>query len=309
MNLHPRLMLRGLKHSAERILITTGSAALARRLRSSSTLVLAYHNIVPEGEVGGGDRSLHLSQRRFVQQLETLARTHDVVPLASILQESSPPPSRPRAVITFDDGYAGAVSAGVTELRRFGLPATFFVTPGRLGRHAFWWDRLGRDGEVAPDLRHHALTVLQGKDEAICHWAGARALPASEVPESARSATEAELEVALRSPGVSVAAHTWSHPNLASLDSAELQMELARPLEWLRQRWPEALAALSFPYGLTSDQVGTATQRTRYEAAFLVTGGWLPATRNGEFQLPRMNVAAGLSPAGFELMTSGLVRR
>jgi len=302
---------RGLKRSAERFLVAAGPAALARRLAGASALVLAYHNIVPDGEHGGGEQSLHLPQRQFAAHLELLGRTHEVAPLEDLLREPPRRTGRPRVAITFDDGYWGALSAGVAELGRRGLPATFFVTPGRLGRHAFWWDRLGRPehGGVAPDIRDHALAVLRGQDEALCEWAGARALPREAVPESARSATETELAEALSVPGIRVAAHSWSHPNLAALDSLELQRELVRPLEWLRARWPDAFPAVSYPYGLASPNVMVAAEGAGYCAGLLVAGGWLPSRTNAvPFLLPRVDVPAGISQAGFVLLTSGLVR-
>jgi peptidoglycan/xylan/chitin deacetylase (PgdA/CDA1 family) len=305
------MVFRGLKASVERALVMTGPAAIARRLAGSSALVLAYHNIVPDGERGGGEESLHLPQQQFAAHLDLLGRTHEVVPLETLGAAAPRRSGRPRVAITFDDGYWGALSAGVAELNRRGFPATFFITPGRLGRHAFWWDRLGRPehGGVAADIRHHALTVLCGQDEAICAWAGDRALPPENVPPSARSATEADLLAALRVPGMRVAAHSWSHPNLAALAPTELLAELERPLEWLRARWADTLPAVSYPYGLSSPAVAATTQQAGYRAGWLVSGGWLPG--GGElpaFVLPRANVPAGLSRAGFELLTSGLRR-
>jgi peptidoglycan/xylan/chitin deacetylase (PgdA/CDA1 family) len=307
----PRAALRHLKRSVERVLVLTGTTAVARRLASSSALILAYHNIVPTGEVGGTESSLHLPQRQFADQLDRLARSHEVVPLADLLLETSRSSGRPRVAITFDDGYAGALSAGLEELRRLGFPATLFVTPGRLGRHAFWWDRLGAPGTggVPVEVRNHALTVLRGEDEAICGWAGSRALPTAGVPENARSATEAELAQALTVPGITVAVHTWSHPNLAMLDSVRLQGELERPLQWLLARWPGTLPVVSYPYGLASPDVTAAAGRAGLRAGLLVSGGWLSvATERVRYLLPRLDVPAGVSAEGFELRTSGLVR-
>jgi peptidoglycan/xylan/chitin deacetylase (PgdA/CDA1 family) len=200
----------------------------------------------------------------------------------------------------------------VAELGRHGLPATFFVTPGRLGRHAFWWDRLGTlgDGEVPARIRNHALTALCGVDEAILTWAGTRAMPPVSVPECARSATEAELTHALSVPGITVAAHTWSHPNLTALDDGALEIELRRPMEWLRARWPEALPLVSYPYGLVSPRVMDAARRAGYVGGLLISGGWLaPGRQQAPFLLPRVNVPAGISLDGFVLLTSGMVRR
>src|SRR2546428_13985807 len=41
----------------------------------------AYHNVVPDDCPPFGDRSLHLSHRAFVRQLDLLLSTHCIVPL------------------------------------------------------------------------------------------------------------------------------------------------------------------------------------------------------------------------------------
>ena len=299
-----------LKRSVEAVLARGGPATLARWRHTSATLVLAYHNIIPEGERGGLDRSLHLPQRAFAAQLEQLSRTHDVIPLRELLDGSPAQHRRPRVVITFDDGCLGALTAGLAELRRFGFPATFFVTPGRLGRQAFWWDRLGSPeiGGVPDELRLHALTALAGKDQVICDWAADRALPIADVPECAKTVTESELRQALAVSGISVASHTWSHPNLAALDPAALRDELARPLEWLRARWPETIPAVSYPYGLASAAVAETARATGYQAGLLIAGGWVSDWRQDlRFLIPRLNVPAGVSRDGFTLRAAGLI--
>jgi peptidoglycan/xylan/chitin deacetylase (PgdA/CDA1 family) len=301
-----------LKRLLEAALARAGPAALARRASAGRTLVLAYHNIVPSGERGGADASLHLPQRRFAEQLEVLAGSCDVVPLTEVLGEAPASTGRPRVIITFDDGALGALTAGVEELRRCGLPATFFVTPGRLGRQAFWWDRLGspEHGEVPEPIRRHALTALRGEDEAILAWAGREGIRVTDVPECATTATEAELAAALTIPGLSVGAHSWSHPNLAALDSSALEAELSHPLAWLQARWPLALPVVSYPYGLCSPAVTAAAARSGYQAGLLITGGWV-APRRGltGFLEPRLNVSAGVSRDGYVLRVSGLLRR
>lgn len=301
-----------LKRLLEAALARAGPATLARHASAGATLVLAYHNIVPTGERGGADTSLHLPQHRFAEQLEVLAGSCDVVPLTEVLGPAPASRGRPRIVITFDDGALGALTAGVEELRRFGLPATFFVTPGRLGRQAFWWDRLGspEQAEVPGAIRHHALTALRGEDDAILAWAGREGIRVTDVPECATTATEAELAAALTIPGLSVAAHSWTHPNLAALEPAALETELSLPLAWLRTRWPSALPVVSYPYGLCSPAVTAAAARNGYQAGLLITGGWVPPGRGlTGFLEPRLNVSAGVSRDGYVLRVSGLLRR
>ncbi len=297
-----------LKRSIERVLCRSGLAGLARVYHRSGTLVLAYHNVVPEGGSGGGDRSLHLPQREFGRQLDLVQRTHDVVPLSWL--DAPAGGRRPRVVITFDDAYQGAVTAGVEELARRGLPATVFVTPGFVGGRSFWWDALSRPGEgLPPGLRDRGLTVLRGRDAEIRRWAEESGVPSHPVEPHQTGATEAQLEAAFRTEGITPAAHTWSHPNLAALGPEELEEEMVRPLRWLRERFTGVLPWLTYPYGLTSPAVEEAARRAGYEGAFRVDGGWMPRGGAGArpHALPRANVPAGASLEHFEMRTSGLL--
>lgn len=48
-------------------------------------------------------------------------------------------------VVTFDDGYVDNLTVAAPILRRYGIPATFFVSTGLLGtRRQFFWDELAR---------------------------------------------------------------------------------------------------------------------------------------------------------------------
>jgi Predicted xylanase/chitin deacetylase len=129
--------------------------------------VLAYHNIVPTGQVRAGELAVHLPQADFARQLDLIATTHDVVPLDSILDDVGNS-ARPRVAVTFDDAYHGAITAGLAELHRRSMPATVFVAPGLLGRDT-WWDRLAgaAGGVMSDDVRRHAIENLRGDRDAV----------------------------------------------------------------------------------------------------------------------------------------------
>ncbi len=294
-----------IKGALEWGLLASGVAGLARRRRRADLLVLAYHDIVPRGERVRGDGSLHLPQDSFAVQLDRLMETHDVVELDRALEVAGRG-GRPRAVITFDDAYRGALTAGVDELVARGLPATVFACPGLLGRESFWWDALADPdtGVLDPDVRERALERHAGKDSAI--RASADGLPGHDVGTAAAPGTEAELTAAAGRPGITVGSHTWSHPNLARLGAAELEGELRRPLEWLEARYPRVSAWLSYPYGLSSPDVGAAARSAGYRGGLLVSGGWVVGSVADRFTVPRVNIPAGLTPAGFQLRAAGL---
>ncbi len=297
-----------LKRLAESSLARSGLPRLARARHRREVLVLAYHNVVPRGAHATGDLSLHLPQDEFARQLDSLRRTHDVVGLDSIL-EPRPHSARPRAVVTFDDAYRGALTAGVDELVRRGMPATVFVAPAFVGGGTFWWDEYADPARgLDPGLRGHALGALRGQGERVGAWMMERATRPATLPAHATVADETLLGRAAACAGITLASHTWSHPNLAALAEDELDAELARPLAWLRERFRVAIPWLSYPYGLSSPAVERAAERAGYRGAFRVEGGWT-AGAAGPFALPRINVPAGVSLHGFELRTAGFLDR
>lgn len=98
-----------IKAVIERRLAASSFVHLSRRRMADCALVLAYQNVVPRGERVVGDMSLHISQEQFAAQLDVLCETHDVVPLASLLDGGERSGERPRAVITLTMRIGGAL--------------------------------------------------------------------------------------------------------------------------------------------------------------------------------------------------------
>lgn len=308
------MLRRAAKATVEHAAIWSGAARVARTRRSADALILAYHNIVPEGQVAAGDLSLHLPQRAFARQLDALRRTHDIVPLDHLLNGGSArrhgTGTRPLAVITFDDAYQGTMTAGVAELRRRDLPATVFVTPAFIGGKPFWWDLIAPpDGEIVAATREHALTACRGRHDEVAEWAAAARIGLQTVPPHARCCSIEELDSALEYPDLSLGSHTWGHPNLTRLTASELTEELHAPQRWLNRFGDRVLPVISYPYGRADATVHAAARAAGYVAGLMIDGGWAGTAAQGGFVLPRLNVPAGVSDAGFALRTAGLLSR
>lgn len=297
-----------LKPLAESLLAHGGAATVSRFLRRRDTLVLAYHNVVPDEAAPFGDRSLHLRRRDFAAQLDLLGRTCEVVALDDVATPRGRG-TRPRVVVTFDDAYRGAVTLGVEELRRRGMPATIFVPPAFVGALSFWWDAIAdpATGTAPGGARDQLLTVLRGDDGAVRAWAAAAGLPLRPVPSWGEPATEDELHAALRHPGLALAPHSWSHRNLAALDEDEVRDELERPLHWLRERFAAVVPWTSYPYGLATSTVERLARVAGLRGALRVDGGWISGAAANPFALPRFNVPAGISRSGFAFRTAGIL--
>ena len=114
-----------------------------RRLRSGFTgrgLILTYHRIA---DVASDPWRLAVSPRHFAEQLDVL-RNYGVMRLPQMVSwlESRSLPRRAIA-LTFDDGYADALTDARPLLEKFECPATVFVISGGLGEEKLlWWDEL-----------------------------------------------------------------------------------------------------------------------------------------------------------------------
>jgi peptidoglycan/xylan/chitin deacetylase (PgdA/CDA1 family) len=278
---------------------------LTQRRVQGKRLILAYHGIIPDGESPAGEPALFVTQRDFAMQLDVLAGEADVVALDRI---DEPDDGRPRVAITIDDAYRGAVNVGVRELAARKLPATIFVAPARLNNHVFWWDALlYGSGKLDEKLRNHALHELGGEDERIRAWAARAGIPArDQLPPYAQSATRDELAAALRFNGLTFGSHTWSHPNLASLDTVDVATEVRRSREWLRAEFGERVIDwLAYPYGLESAQARAAVADSSYAGALCISGGWHRAADVSPFARPRFSIGSGLTVAGLRLRLQG----
>lgn len=304
-NQHIAPMRSTLKWVAEQVL---GTAAWLSRPASvrQGRLILAYHNVRPPNEAPVGERALHIPWSRFLEHLDLITSHADIVPLSDIF---GPPPkrSRFRVALTFDDAYSGAVELALPEVARRGMSATMFVAPGLLDGRSFWWDQMAEPygGSLPGEARHHALTTLGGQQEKVESWAAeAGAKWATSMPNWATGASTAALLRAAELPGISLGAHSWSHPNLIALTADELDHELTAPRQWLQEHKTPGGEWLAYPYGLADSSTEAAASRGGYHGALMVSGGFL-SEHIPQYQVPRLNVPAGLSQAGLKLRLAG----
>ena len=310
-------------------MVDTGVASVLRRRRGRRRLILAYHNILPEGISPWGERSLHLPLARFREHLEVLEASAVLVSLDRLLDPAPMDDGRLddgglAVALTFDDGYGGAVAAVRELLVPRGIPCTIFVNPGHPVEQPFWWDVLGASvhasGELPDPVRSHCLVELQGDRDRVLDWARTR-WPLNQTPPDPAfvAVPPEELGVLFRgSPLVQIGSHGWSHRNLVALDSDDRAAELGRPLPWLAGRELGAGCGISYAYGLSNPEVEASAREAGYPWGLRVSGGFLDARESlpqgasaegrapNPWALPRLNVPAGLSRRGLALRLAGI---
>lgn len=130
----------------------------------------------------------------------------------------SMPGDQHAVALTFDDAYVNFATEAWPRLREQRMPVTLFVPTGFVGRANEWG--------ALPGARMPRLPILD--------W-----------PELQR----------LQDEGVTLGAHSRTHPDLRRLDSQGVHDEVAGSLDDLQRRTGRRPEAFAFPYGHLDDKV------------------------------------------------------
>ena len=208
--------------------------------------------------------------------------------------------------VTVDDGYADNLETAAPIAARLGAPITVFVTtrPVFTGT-PFWWDEL----PVAPATATASVVPNAPDVAAIQQWhlalrresASPREAMLREITTSAgyrrptdtgRPMTPDELRRLAAFDGVTIGAHTVTHPSLGALTSEEQERELVESRETLERFLEIPVRLLAYPFGKPPDvspETRAIAQATGYAAAFTTVP--LPVRRDEDrFALPRLTV-------------------
>ncbi len=119
---------------------------LEKMARRNETIILTYHRVLEKW-----DRTLDYSQpgmvvtaETFERQLQFLKQNFEIVPLSYFLNPThNTQPPKPLCAITFDDGWRDNYEIAFPILRKYGIPATIFLTTDFIGTdRAFWHTEL-----------------------------------------------------------------------------------------------------------------------------------------------------------------------
>lgn len=106
-------------------------------------LILMYHRVA---EVKSDPWSLCVTPKHFAEHLEILREYGNPLHLQELTKKlGNQQPMHRSIVVTFDDGYADNFYNAKPLLEKYDIPATVFVTTGRINqKQEFWWDELDR---------------------------------------------------------------------------------------------------------------------------------------------------------------------
>lgn len=276
-----------------RLYSSRGGQLFASVLRPRA-LVLVYHRVAEPIRDPAGQA---VTPRNFAAHLSLLRRHYDVSDAATLVGELQGRRLRHGSVtVTFDDGYADVLHAAVPAAAAEGVPLHLFVSVGPVvSGQPFWWDRLA--AAIEPNARgyedwHARLRRLPQEAREAELERILEGQPAGDVGDLGRPMTPDELKTFAITKGMSVGAHTFSHPSLAALVEAEQRRELALSREALEQLTGGQVDLVAYPFGKEGDVSATTralAAATGYVAAF--TSVALPVVRRSDsYAIPRLAV-------------------
>ncbi len=277
----------------------------------SGTIILCYHR------VGEGEDPFHLvvSPENFAAHLDEINRHCE----PSTLEDRDLPSRRPRAVVTFDDGYVDNLTEAVPIAEAKGVPITVYVTSGMLGdKQGFWWDRLGtllrnrppaaREiridsaggsqrvelgasslGEDLTAVRRHLLPLPVAEIHRVLDGVAEEWGTSAEPPPDARTLTPSEFGELARSSVVTIGAHTTDHVRLRDRPPAEQGQTILDSKDELERLSGRALSHFAYPFGgLDSfdDATVDAVRRSGFDTACTTIAANARATSDPH-RLPR----------------------
>ncbi|GGG46783.1 polysaccharide deacetylase family protein [Chelatococcus composti] len=242
--------------------------------------ILMLHHVRPDAGRGFAPNALLEVTPAFLDEVLTLAAELGFVfvPLDEVPQRLADPrpDTAPFLALTFDDGYRDNVVHAQPVLERHGAPWTVFVTTGFADRTArLWWleleEAVRRLDQVAVmeggfAFSHPARTDAE-KQAAFdgLYWAlrsgpeerllSVIASLAGQAGVNSRALVEElcldwdEIAALARVPGVTIGAHTLTHPMLAKHDATRAREEIERSRAIIAERIGRPVRHFAYPVG------------------------------------------------------------
>lgn len=343
-----QLTLSVCKESGIGVLRLLGVFRLFRWINRDRLTILTYHSVLPEtGELDAGEARNVVDTQMFAWQMRYLARHCCCLRLeeaVELLRTRRPLP-RYSVVVTFDDGFRNNLRYAYPILRRFGVPATIFVTTGHIGRGAelLWTERVGRLIRGAAVPQH--VTVSAGAAPLTVSFgtAGERddasrliVTRLKSMRSHERDRVVAELERTLGGSnresgdagwpnadrytfltwsevqklaqgGMTIGSHTVAHPIMSSLDDERRVCEVTDSKREIERQLGMPCTLFSYPNG-TADDFGDRDKAAVQDAGYVAAVTQIAGVndeRTDLFRLKRLNIGRGHGKQVFLAQLSG----
>jgi peptidoglycan/xylan/chitin deacetylase (PgdA/CDA1 family) len=175
-------------------------------------LILLYHRVA---DVKEDPHSLCVSRKNFDAQIKWLKNNSNVISLSRLVVLLKACKLNKNFVcVTFDDGYEDNYVNAHPILKKYQVPATFFVTTGYVNtKKQFYWDSCIKSNKLNLPISSKHLIELS------------------------------------RSDLIEIGSHTVTHPHLSKLTSNRQGDEVANSRKMLEKSLKAKIRSFSYPFG------------------------------------------------------------
>jgi peptidoglycan/xylan/chitin deacetylase (PgdA/CDA1 family) len=306
--------------------------------------VVNYHGVVPPGyttQVPFLDGNL-VDARVLRQQLRFLKSCYHVITpeefRAWVLREKTIPPRS--VLVTCDDGLSNTLTDMLPVLQEEEVQCLFFVTAASVGMEGgmLWYEEIHHLMRQRPLSAEILDTLPGGEDEAYpppnfqaswwsvvkrasqmdaesrAHWIGRLRKDTGPIPlpdESRWRLLNAGDLLKLNQAGMTIGAHTRTHPILSLSSVEEARREIRDCKVELERMLGQMVWAFAYPFGnpaTVGEREFHLAREAGYTCAFLNVEHW-PGEESNTLALPRTHVTADMTQAEFAAHLSGMHMR
>ena len=309
-------------------------ASWLKRREDAYPLILYYHRVCDREDVFLSPPDLVVFKDNFERQIEFVCEKFNVMSLDVLVDRTKKGKalSHGDVAITFDDGYLDNYLYAYPILKRYGVPATIFITTGFVGSNRLlWWDQLSlllrgvKDKEVnwqafpsppfSSELKRlitkattpgAPLTPLtnylksigtKARDEVI-EFLQKDLLSRGSLPLPPRLFLSWEEIREMSENGIAFGSHSHTHAILTEIDDDELSRELLLSQELIRDNLGVKVKAFAYPDGQLNERVKRHVIEAKYDYA-VQTNRLIKKNPFDVYSIPRKMIKEGHSRGFF----------
>lgn len=279
--------------------------------------VLCYHRV---SNYFDDFNLMNVSIRNFEMHMRYLKEHYEVLPLDQLMNGICNDNGRDQIAVTFDDGYRDVYKNAFPILKKYGIPATAFITTKNIDTTEENWPDLVMRVCMQPavyhdyfDMENELITLrcntrnlqercdfyinagnicarldAQARNKQLQElklWAGL----SGEGRESRRILNTEEIRFLAGNPLITIGAHTETHPTLRAMSREEQLCEIRNSKDKLETITGEKINFFAYPYGSKNDYDRVTMELLKsngYQMAF-TTGAEKIETCIDTYQIPR----------------------
>jgi len=264
-----------MKQKIIKLAMKLGGLQLAKFITRKTPRIFMYHSF-SEHEVAGA-----VSKEKLEWQMGEIKKNFNpitLLELSTLISSNKPVPNN-TIVITIDDGYKNFYDIAYPILKRYNVPATFFVTTGFINGDLWLWpDQLKwllkqsssalkkvtlsnqefslagtfqQNWQVMNDfflsvtdeLKHNCIQSLAEQLSIV--------LPTN-APKQYEACTWQQLQE-MQDWGVEIGGHTVTHPSLGQINNQQAESEIMGCLQEINKQLGERKRTFCYPNGAPND--------------------------------------------------------